>query len=114
VKRVVLIAILAILTVVVACDKQKALDSIMADPQMRSYLLQQMLADEASRAEMADSILNDSNITSAYLSGLVENEFSRNNLVERIIAVDSTGEWIMARLAQYPDIKKEIIKAARN
>ena len=112
-KRVVLIAVLALLTIIVGCDKQKALDSILADPQMRSHLLHQMLADETSRAEMADSILNDDVITDAYLAGLVENELSRNALLNRLIAVDSTGEWTVAKLAENADIKAVMKKASR-
>lgn len=112
-KRVVLIAVMALLTIIVGCDKQKALDSILDDPQMRSHLLQQMLADETSRAEMADSILNDKVITDAYLTGLVENELSRNDLLNRIIAIDSTGEWTVGKLAENADIKKVMKKASR-
>lgn len=112
-KKVVLIAILALGTFFVGCDKQKALDSILADPQMKSHILQQMLADETSRAEMADSILADMEITDAYLDGLVENEVSRNDLLKRILAVDSTGEWITAKLAENPDIKRQMGKVSR-
>ena len=113
VKKVVLIAILTLGTFLVSCDKQKALDSIMADPQMKSHILQQMLVDETSRAEMADSILADTEITDAYLDGLAENDASRNDLLERILAVDSTGEWITARLAENPDIKRQMRKVAK-
>jgi len=114
VKRFVLVAALGLMTVIIGCDKQKALDSIMADSQMRSYIMQQMLSDETSRAEMADSILNDATITNTYLDSLVANEMTRGNLVDRIIAVDSTGQWITAKLAENPEIKKEMRKAARN
>jgi hypothetical protein len=113
VKKVVLIAVLALGTLLIGCDKQKALDSILADPQMKSHILMQMLADETSRAEMADSILADMEITDAYLNGLVENEVSRGELLERILVVDSTGEWITAKLAQDPDLKRQMRKAAK-
>lgn len=112
-KKVVLIAILALGTFIVGCDKQKALDSILADPQMKSNILQQMLADETSRAEMADSILADMEITDVYLDGLAENEISRGDLLERILAVDSTGEWITAKLAEDPDMKRQMRSASR-
>ena len=112
-KRVVLIALMALLTIIVGCDKQKALDSIMADQQMRSYLLQQMLSDETSRAEMADSIMNDNSITGAYLTGLVENELSRNDLLNRMITADTTGEWIVGKLAENPALKASMKKASR-
>ncbi len=113
VKKVVLIAILALGTFLVACDKQKALDSILADPQMKSHILQQILADETSRAELADSILADTLITDVYLNGLVENEVSRGELLERILVVDSTGEWITAWLAEDPDLKRQMRKASK-
>lgn len=113
VRKIVLIAILVLGTFFVGCDKQKALDSILADPQMKSNILQQMLSDEASRAEMADSVLADTLITNAYLNGLVENEFSRGELLERILVVDSTGEWITAKLAEDPDLKRQMRSAAR-
>ncbi len=113
VKKIVLIAILALGTFIVGCDKQKALDSILADPQMKSHILQQMLANETSRAEMADSILADTLITDVYLNGLAENEISRNELLERMLAVDSTGEWITNKLAEDPDLKRQMRKVAK-
>ncbi len=112
-KRFVLIAVLAFLTIFAGCDKQKALDNIMADQQMRSYLMQQMLSDEATRAEMADSILNDQAITEAYITGLVENEISRADLLNRMVAADSAGEWITSKLAENPDMKAAMRKASR-
>jgi hypothetical protein len=113
VKKVVLIVILALGMLLVGCDKQKALDSILADPQMKSNILQQMLADETSRAEMADSVLADTLITNVYLNGLVENEVSRGELLERLLVVDSTGEWITARLAADPDLRRQMRSASR-
>ncbi len=113
VKKVVLIVILALGTFLVACDKQKALDSILDDPQMKSHILQQILTDETSRAEMADSVLADTLITNVYLNGLVENEVSRGELLERILVVDSTGEWITAWLAEDPDLKGQMKRASR-
>jgi len=113
VKRIVLIAIPALLTIMVSCNRQKALDRIIADPQMRSYLLQQMLADQTSRAEMADSILNDNKITDAYVKGLVDNEISRDALLQKFIAIDTTGTWIVGKLSENPEVMKEIKKAAK-
>ncbi|MEE8418160.1 MAG: hypothetical protein V3S06_05790 [candidate division Zixibacteria bacterium] len=112
-KKVVLIVILALGMLLVACDKQKALDSILDDPQMKSHILQQILTDEISRAEMADSVLADTLITNVYLNGLAENEVSRGELLERILVVDSTGEWITAWLAEDPDLKRQMRKASR-
>jgi hypothetical protein len=113
VKKYVLIAILVAGAIFVACDKQKALDGILADPQMKGYIMQQILADETTRAELADSILADTMITNAYLSGLAENEMSRNGLLDRILAVDSTGEWITTKLAENPDIKRQMRNVSR-
>jgi hypothetical protein len=113
VKEIVLIAILVSGTLLIGCDKQKALDSIMADPQMKSYILNQMLADETTRAVLADSILADLEITGVYLDGLAENEISRNDLLKRILAVDSTGEWITGKLAEDPDMKRQMRKVSR-
>jgi PBP1b-binding outer membrane lipoprotein LpoB len=113
VKRVIFVVILAITLMLVGCSKQRALDQVMEDSDMRSYLLQQMLADEGTRAEMADSILNDSEITDAFLSGLVENELERTDLLDRILVVDSTGEWITGKLAENPDLKAKMRAASR-
>jgi hypothetical protein len=113
VKKYVLIAVLIVGAIFVACDKQKALDGILADPQMKGYIMQQILADETTRAELADSILADKEITNAYLDGLAENEVSRNELLDKILAVDSTGEWITAKLAENPDMKQQMRSASR-
>ena len=112
-KKFVLIAILIAGAAFVACDKQKALDGILADPQMKGYIMQQILADETTRAELADSILADTAITGAYLSGMAQNEASRNELLKKILAVDSTGEWITAKLAENPEIKQQMRSASR-
>jgi hypothetical protein len=113
VKRLFFVMVLAVTAAFFGCSKQRALDQVMEDPDMRSYLLQQMLTDEGTRAEMADSILNDSEITDAYLTGLAENEVSRAGLLEKILVVDSTGEWITGKLAENPDLKAKMRSASR-
>ena len=113
VKRIILIAIPALFIITMSCNKQRALDRIMADPQMRSYLLQQMLTDQTTRAEMADSIMNDSKVTDAFVKGLVDNEASRDVLLQKMIASDPTGVWIVGKLSENADILKEIKKAAK-
>lgn len=112
-KKVFAIALFGLLIAGASCSKQRALDSIMADQQARNYLMQQMLADSTTRADMADSILNDVDITNAYLNGLVENENSRNSLLNRLVAFDTTGAWVLNKLAEDPDIKKEMRKASK-
>ncbi len=112
-KKLFLIAVLLLGMLTAACSKQKALDNILADPEMKSYLLKQMLGDESTRAEMADSILADENIVTAYLSGMAEMEISRGDLLSYIMAVDTTGEWTIGKLSENPEFKKIMKQAVR-
>ena len=112
-KKLLLILPLLVVIAAMACDKQAALDKILADPEAGSYILGQMLANENTRAELADSIFADQDIIEVYVDGLVENENSRADLLSRMIAVDTTGEWITTKLAEDPAIKEAMRKASR-
>lgn len=112
-KRTILITVLAFGTIVVACSRQKALDRILADPQMKSYLLSEMLKSQPIRAELADSIFADNTIVNKYLDGLVGNDISRDDLLNRMLRVDPSGEWIVNKLVQNDNIKQYMKKVTK-
>jgi hypothetical protein len=113
VKKIVALAILAIGILAVSCDRQKALDKIMADPQMKSYLMGEMLKSESTKAQLADSIFADRQIMDGYLNNLVSNEVTRTDLLNRIIKADTTGNWIFDKLSADPDFAARIKPAKK-
>jgi hypothetical protein len=113
VKKLILVTLLILGVAFIACDKQRALDSILADAEAKSYLLGQMLQDETTRAEMADSTFADTGLMIAFFENMASDETTREQLLQYIIAADSTGEWISAKLADNPEIKKAMRSAIR-
>ena len=112
-KKYFLIAIVGIGLLILACDKQKALKQIMSDPQVKSNIMGQMLADESIRAELADSVFADKKVIDAYINNLISNEYSKNDLLNRILRTDPTGQWIVSKLAEMPAIKETMKKAVK-
>jgi hypothetical protein len=113
VKKVLLISVLMIGLLAVACDKQGALERILEEPATKSYILQQMFADEATRAEMADSTFANVEIMNAYLTKLATSDDGKSRLLSFLVAADTTGEWICERLAENDEIKKAMKQASR-
>jgi hypothetical protein len=108
VKKIILIVILLSIAFGFACSRQKALDRIMADPQMKAYILSEAMKTETTKAQLADSIFADKNITGKYISQLVANEYSRNDLLNRMLQSDPNGDWIIGRLAENPTLKEKM------
>lgn len=112
-KKLIVTAILGAGLLLVACDKQRALDRILADPQMKTYIMTEIMKSEQTRAQIADSLFADPILTNAYLDRLVQNERSRGDLLYRMIAVDTTGQWILSSLAAEPGFKEKMRQASK-
>lgn len=114
VKRTVLIAVLILGLALIACDKQSALDKIIKeDPEYRANIMGKLLAYEDTRYELADTIFADEQILAARMESMCQNERSREMLLRYVLAADSTGEWIIGKLAENPDIKQKMRNATR-
>ncbi len=107
-KKLIAITILALAMFAISCDRQKALDRVMADPQMKNYLMGEMLKNETTKAQLTDSIFADTMITSRYLDKLISDENARTDLFNRMLRVDPTGDWLIRKLSENPDIKTKM------
>lgn len=112
-KKLIIIAVLGCGLLLVACDKQKALDRILADPQMKTYIMGEIMKSEQTKSQIADSLFADPAITGAYLSRLVQNEYSREDLLRRIMQVDTSGQWTVSILAEDARFKERMKQASR-
>jgi hypothetical protein len=112
-KKYIIIASLTVGAIIVGCNRQQALTKILADPQMKGYIMTEMLKSEATRAQLADSIFADANQTNMYLDKLVADEYTRADLLNRMLKVDPTGQWIVGKLAQNPVVKAEMGNASK-
>lgn len=112
-KKIFLIAAILIGITVIGCSKQNALETIIQDPDARIDLINKLLSYENVRAELADSIFADSEILMARLDGFAADENMRGMLLGHLLAADTTGEWIIAKLVENPDMKKKMRSAAR-
>ncbi|OGC89470.1 MAG: hypothetical protein A2W25_16605 [candidate division Zixibacteria bacterium RBG_16_53_22] len=112
-KKHIIIAVLGFGLMVVACDKQRALDRILADPQMKTYIMGEIMKSEQTRAQIADSLFADPILTSAYLNRLVQNQYSREDLLRRIMQVDTSGLWTVSILAEDPRFKNQMKQASK-
>jgi len=113
VKKLIVVAVLGIGLLIVACDKERALDKILADSQMKSYIMGEIMKSEQTRAQIADSLFADPILTSAYLNRLVQNDITREDLLRRIMQADSTGQWTVSILAEEPRFKDKMKQASK-
>lgn len=112
-KKFIVVAILGIGLLLVACDKQRALDKILADPQLKSYIMAEIMESEQTRAQIADSLFADPTLTNAYLTRLIQNEYSREDLLRRIMQADTSGAWIVTILVEEPRFKDQMKQASK-
>jgi hypothetical protein len=112
-KKVIAITLLTVGLLAISCDRQKALDRILADPQMKSYMLSEMLKNEETKAQLADSIFADKVLTDQYLTKLVADEGARTDLFNRCLQADTSGNWIISKLAEDPNLKAKMKEASK-
>jgi hypothetical protein len=114
VKKTVLILIVIVGVALVGCSKESALDKIIQeDPGYRSSIMGKLLSYDDTRAELADSIFSDQELFAARIDTLCQDERTREGLLDYILAADTTGEWIVGKLAENPDIKQKMRNATR-
>jgi len=98
----------------IGCSKESALDKIIQeDPGYRANILGKLLAYDDTRAELADTIFADQEIFSARIDSMCQNENSREMLLQHILAADSTGEWILGKIAENPGLKQMMRTVSR-
>jgi hypothetical protein len=103
-KKLIAITLLTLSLLSINCDRQKALDRVIADPQMKSYLLGEMLKSEGTKAQLTDSIFADTMITGRYLDKLISDENGRADLLNKMLRADPTGDWIIKKLSEDPNL----------
>jgi hypothetical protein len=114
VKKTVLFLIVILALSLFGCSKESALDRIIQeDPEYRANILGKLLSYEDTRQELADTIFADQEIFPARIDSMCQVERSREMLLQHILAADSTGEWIVGKLAENPDIKQKMRSASR-
>jgi hypothetical protein len=114
VKKKVLILIVIMGLALIGCSNESALDKIIQeDPEYRANILGKLLAHDDTRADLADTIFADQEIFMTRMDNMCQDERSREMLLQHILAADSTGEWIIGKLAENPDIKQKMQRATR-
>lgn len=113
-KKTVLILIVIMGLALIGCSKESALDRIIQeDPEYRANIMGKLLSYEDTRAELADTIFADQEIFMARMDSMCQNENTREMLLQHILAADTTGEWIVTKLAEDPDMKQKMRTASR-
>ena len=112
-RKSILIVLLIAVSVIWGCSRESALNQIIQDPGSRDYLMGQLLTHEDIRAALADTIFADQAILSAHLDSLCQVDKTREMLLDHILAADTTGEWIIGKLAENPEFKREMRSASR-
>ena len=107
-KRFFLLAILSLALISTACDRQKAVKSIVEDPQMKSYILSELLTDQQTKAQLADSIFADPMVIDKFVEHMASNEISRAQLLDKILQSDTSGQWLLSKLAADPNMKAKM------
>ena len=113
VKRILLIAVLGLTLLSMACDKQKAVKNIIADPQMKTYILSEILGDQQTKAQLADSIFADPIVIDKFIEHMANNETLRGQLLDKLLQADTSGQWLLTKLAADPNFKAKMKIAAQ-
>jgi len=89
----------------VGCDQQKALDQILQKPEMKTYLMTQMMKDEGVKAEITTQILTDSawvaNIVAEYSKTMANREIMLNAMLE----YPGMGQIMLSKMSEDPELK---------
>jgi len=108
------IMVLAIGAIFVSCDQQKALDQVLQNPEMKTYMMTKMMQDEAIKTEMTNQLLADTAWVSSIIARLGNQMNYRETMMETLLSHEGMGEILLAKLAEDPQLKermKEITKS---
>ncbi len=108
-KAAILIILVSIVgAILVGCDQQKALDQILDNPEMKTYLMTQMMTDEGVKAEITTQVLADSawvaQIVNEYSKTMANREIMMNTLLE----FPGMGEIMLSKMAEDDNLKKSM------
>ena len=113
-KKTVLILVLISGLTMIACDSRSALDKIIQeDADYRAYLIGQLLSYDDARGVLADSIFSDQEMFWAEIDSMCQVDRSRETLLQHIVAADTTGDWILGKLAENSDFKQKMRQLSR-
>ena len=104
---------LLILTLIVAvlfvnCDKRKAIDQILENPEMKSYLMGKMLEDETIKADITNRFFADTIWVSSTMNRLSDQIDNRQIIFEKFLEYEGMSDMMLEKMAEDPELKKKM------
>jgi hypothetical protein len=111
------LAFVAVLLVAAAffagCDRQKALDQILSNPETKAYLMSRMMEDEQIKSDMADQLLADTAWVKTIIDRLGEQAANRDLMLTELLSHDGMGEIMLEKMAENQDLKNKMKEIGR-
>jgi hypothetical protein len=113
-KTLIITLIIAAITAFLSgCDQQKAIDQILENPQMKSYLMGKMMEDEAIKADITNQLMADTAWVSSIVGQLAEQHNDRILMFEKLLEHEGMGEIMLEKMAEDPALKTKIKDIAK-
>ncbi len=105
--------IAAIGAFIIGCDQQKAIDQILENPQMKSYLMGKMMEDEAIKADITNQLMADSAWVNSIIVRLTDQQNTRTIMFENLLTHEGMGDMMLEKMAEDPALKTKIKEIAK-
>lgn len=108
VKKTVFLVILtmAISAIIIGCDQQKALDQILEKPEMKQYLMTQMMSDQSVKDGITAEILADSVWVSQIVTEYGKTMANREQMLNTLLQYPGMGEIMLSKMAEDETLRK--------
>ena len=105
------VAVIAIL--LAGCDQQKALDQILENPEMKSYMMTKMMEDENIKAEITNQLLADSVWVASIVDRLSEQLSNRALMFEQLMGHEGMADMMLEKMAEDEALKAKMKEIGR-
>ena len=90
------------------CDQQKAIDQILENPQMKSYLMGKMMEDEAIKADITNQLMADSVWVNSIVVRLTDQHGNRIMMFEKLLEHEGMGDMMLEKMAEDSALKAKM------
>lgn len=110
---ILIVLVLALGILMSGCDKQKALDQILENPEMKAYMMTTMMQDEAVKEEITNQILADTAWSALIVARFSEQMSNRETMMTKLLEYKGMGQIMLEKMAEDAELKNKMKEIGR-
>ena len=97
----------------IGCDQQKALDQVLQNPEMKTYMMTKMMEDAAIKDEITNQLLADTAWVNSIVGRLAEQMSNREMMMNTLLAHEGMGMIMLEKMSEDAQLKEKMKEIGR-